>query len=264
MKREWLAGSLYILFGMICVVFLLNLLPTSPPVALFLVVTGTQAILTVLHAEFVLGTRRLLVLVGLTLTLTFLAEFLGTRYGLIFGYYHYGNSLGPKILDVPVAIPIAWLTMLYPSWLLARLIVGRHRASLRFSPLRAALGGLLMVGWDLSLDPALAIGSRFWVWEEGGFYQGIPFTNFVGWWFVSFVILLLFELLTSPRPGQIISRIDRPNLLPFLLYQANLLFTSALCFSHGLSQAGGVGLICAGLAAILVLLQPQALAKDRT
>lgn len=264
MKREWLAGSLYLLFGVICVVFLLNLLPTFPPVALFLVVTGTQAILTVLHAEFVLGTRRLLVLVGLTLTLTFLAEYLGTLTGLIFGHYHYGGGLGPKILDVPVAIPIAWLTMLYPSWLLARLMVGRHRVSLRFSPLRAALAGLLMMGWDLSLDPALALGSRFWVWEEGGFYQGIPFTNFVGWWFVSFIILLLFELLTSPRPGQIISRMDRPNLLPFLLYQANLLFASALCFSYGLSQAGGVGLVCAGLVAILVLLQPQALAKDRT
>jgi uncharacterized membrane protein len=264
MKREWLAGFLYILFGMICVVFLLNLLPTSTPLALFLVITGTQAILTVFHAEFVLGTRRLLVLVGLTLPLTFLAEFLGTRTGLIFGHYYYGDGLGPKILDVPVAIPIAWLTMLYPSWLLARLIVGRHRVGLRFSPLRAALGGLFMVGWDLSLDPALAIGSRFWVWEGGGFYLGIPFTNFVGWWFVSFVILLLFELLTGPQPGQIISRIGRPNLLPFLLYQANLLFASALCFSHGLGQAGGVGLICAGLVAILVLFQPQALARDRT
>ncbi|MEI6309428.1 MAG: carotenoid biosynthesis protein [bacterium] len=263
MKREWLAVFLYFLFGLICLAFLLDFLPSSWPLVTFLVVTGIQAIFTVLHAESLLGPRRFFLLVVLTLFLTFLAEWLGSRFGLLFGQYHYTGALGPQVLGVPLVIPLAWLTMLYPSWLLARMLIGPKRESLWHSIFRASLGGVLMVGWDLVLDPALSTASGFWVWESGGGYGGVPLTNFFSWWAVSFLVLLLFELLSRASPKLSLQRGKRPFLLPFLLYLANMLYAAALCFQGGLALAGWVGLGWATLVVVTILTHWFILSREK-
>jgi uncharacterized membrane protein len=252
-RQKWLSLILYLLFGALCASFLLALLPSSAPLAIFLLLTGMQAILTALHAESILGSHRFLLLLGLTLPITFLAEALGVHSGLIFGRYYYAGILGPQIAGIPVAIPIAWFTMLYPSWLLARLLVGRARTSLRYTVLRAILAGSLMVAWDLVLDPALATGFGCWAWEASGSYMGIPATNFLSWWAVSTIEVLLFERLSGPRPGQLFTSLQCPEGLPFLFYLANLLSAALLCFQVGLGTAGWVGFALAALVFTTIL-----------
>jgi len=253
-KREWPAVFLYLLFGLVCLVFLIGFLPSSWPLVTFLVVTGAQAVFTVLHAESLLGPRRFFLLVTLTLSLTFLAEWLGSRFGLLFGHYHYTGVLGPQFLGVPLVIPLAWLTMLYPSWLLANMLINPKREGMWFSIFRASLGGALMVGWDLALDPALSTASGFWEWESGGVYCGIPVTNFLGWWAVSFLVLLLFELFSRANPKLPLRRGKRPLILPFLLYLANMCYAAALCFQGGLDLAGWVGLGWAALVFLTIII----------
>lgn len=262
MKREWPAVFLYLLFGLICLAFLLDFLPSSWPLVTFLVVTGIQAVFTILHAESLLGPRRFFLLVTLTLFLTLLAEWLGSRFGLLFGHYHYTGALGPQILGVPLVIPLAWLTMLYPSWLLARMLISHQREGLWYSIFRASLGGVLMVGWDLALDPALSTASGFWVWEFGGGYLGVPLTNFFGWWAISFLVLLLFELLSTSSPGRPFSLLRRTVLLPFLLYLANMLYAATLCFQGGLALAGWVGLGWATLVVVTILIHWLTLGRE--
>ena len=58
--------------------------------------------------------------VGVTiLLLGWAAEALGSHVGIPFGAYSYTDTLQPKILAVPVHIPLGWLMMLPPSWAVA-------------------------------------------------------------------------------------------------------------------------------------------------
>ena len=61
--------------------------------------------------------------------------------------------------------------------------------------LYAIVGGCLAV-IDLIIDPVSYKVKQYWLWEETGVYYGIPFSNFVGWFLVAFVLhlFLLFIL----------------------------------------------------------------------
>ncbi|MFW5803961.1 MAG: carotenoid biosynthesis protein [bacterium] len=43
----------------------------------------------------------------------FLVEVLGVQTGIIFGSYQYGETLGPKLFQVPLIIGINWLMLVY-------------------------------------------------------------------------------------------------------------------------------------------------------
>ena len=68
----------------------------------FLVVTGTQPVFTVLHAESLLGPSPLLSSGHPHLSSDFLAEWLGSHSVSLFnyGYYYYTGVRGPQILGV--------------------------------------------------------------------------------------------------------------------------------------------------------------------
>jgi len=98
---------------------------------------------------------------------------------------------------VPVVVPLAWFMMMYPSWLIARLLLRLWRFPAPGWAV-AALGGLVMTAWDVLMDPMMAT-LGYWVWEGGGSYFGVPMHNFVGWWLTAFVTLGIFEALLRPE-----------------------------------------------------------------
>lgn len=114
--------------------------------------------------------------------LGWLAEFVGSRTGIPFGRYHYTSLLQPQIHRVPIAIPLAWLMMLPPSWGVAQLLI--PDAALW---LRAVVAGYAFMAWDIYLDPHLTRW-EFWRWEQKGVYEGVPLINFLGWWLWATVI----------------------------------------------------------------------------
>lgn len=114
--------------------------------------------------------------------LGWLAEFIGSRTGIPFGNYHYTAVLQPQIHRVPVAIPLAWLMMLPPSWAVAHLLAPNG------TPLvHAVVAGLAFTAWDIYLDPHL-VKWGFWEWRQKGAYEGIPLRNFLGWFLWATVI----------------------------------------------------------------------------
>jgi putative membrane protein len=148
---------------------------------------------SLLHAIEYLGLRRAFFFLGLTLTVSLLFEAVGVASGWIYGPYHYaGGRLGPLILGlVPALIPLTWFMMLYPSY-----VIAERCAPLEWGakPRRlgvAALGGLILVAWDLALDPLMAAQGH-WIWETRGAFFGVPLRNFWGWWLTAFVVLMLY------------------------------------------------------------------------
>jgi uncharacterized membrane protein len=147
------------------------------------VLTQASAVLVVLSSRW--PPLKLARIAAIALGVGWLAEFIGQKTGLPFGWYQYSGLLQPQVGGVPVLIPIAWLMMLPPAWAVASRIISPRR---RFW--FAAVTGLVFTAWDLYLDPQMT-ANGLWVWNQPGAYFGIPLLNFAGWWLVSGLITLL-------------------------------------------------------------------------
>jgi putative membrane protein len=167
----------------------------SLPIGVTFVSTLACFVFSLLHAGQHLGWRPALVLLGLCFAIALLFESLGVATGWVYGPYHYSAQLGPKFLGlVPYLIPLAWFMMMYPSYLMARRLLPLLRLRRGAGVALAALAGLIMTGWDMTMDPLMVQSGR-WVWEVNGAYFGVPIHNFIGWWVTTFVTFGLFLLL---------------------------------------------------------------------
>ncbi|CAA9519286.1 MAG: Carotenoid biosynthesis protein [uncultured Solirubrobacteraceae bacterium] len=106
--------------------------------------------------------------------LGFAAELHGVATGRPFGDYSYSDRLGPRIGGVPVLAAAAWAMMARPAWVVAGLVDERR-------PVRIPLAAGALTAWDVFLDPRM-VADGYWSWPGGGRYEGIPATNFLGWW----------------------------------------------------------------------------------
>jgi len=191
------------------------------------------------------GWRKTALLFSLTIAVTLLMESLGVATGWVFGRYHYTDVLGPLFLGlVPYVIPIVWLNMLYPAYLIADRIIPADWENRRRILGVAAVTGMGMTAWDLVMDPVM-VRRGHWVWEEGGAWFGIPLQNFWGWWLTSFLVTALYLWLggrSQPAPGNE----DRQGIL---LYAVMGLGTVISGFQTGYHLAALAGLGAMGILA---------------
>ncbi|MFY9332165.1 MAG: carotenoid biosynthesis protein [Candidatus Nanopelagicales bacterium] len=124
-----------------------------------------------------------------------IAEAVGTASGFPFGAYDYADSLGLKVLGVPIVIPLAWAMMAYPALLATRALVSSRLAV-------ALIGAWLLMSWDFFLDPQM-VSEGHWSWENSNpslpGIDGIPITNFLGWFLTAFIMMWLLSLLPQHR-----------------------------------------------------------------
>jgi putative membrane protein len=170
---------------------------------------GTRAALTVLtvvlgyllsvsHALLTRGLRTAGALVATATLGGFAVEAVGVATGFPFGTYDYSGELGPKLLGVPLIIPLAWTWMAWPAWLAAL------RLARAAGPGRA--GGRGLAAWDLFLDPQM-VAEGYW---RGAIptpalpgVPGVPIGNYLGW--LGFALLLMAALSAAggrPRPAR--------------------------------------------------------------
>ena len=159
--------------------------------------------------------------------ISLLMEYGGTSYGIPFGKYSYSSLLGWKILDkVPVLVPLSWFFMALPSYLIAEQILGKYQWSFA----KTFLGSILLVSWDLTLDPAMSHLTSFWIWEEVAHpILKIPILNIFGWIFTGILILGCFEL-----KGLKIPQKWNENQFPLKFYAANLMLPVGFSIAGGL------------------------------
>ncbi|GIE76012.1 membrane protein [Actinoplanes philippinensis] len=203
--------------------------------------------LSVSHAWLSRGARAAGALVGTAMLGGFAVEAIGVATGFPFGTYDYSGQLGPKLLGVPLIIPLAWTWMAWPAWL-AALRVARGRVA----RIAVAAGGL--AAWDLFLDPQM-VAEGYWRWHDPvpalPGVPGIPVGNYLGW--LGFAILLMTVLsaariVSSPAPG------DTPMLALWLWTYFSSVLAHAVFLDLPASAAWGGVLM--GLA-VLPLLKPR-------
>jgi putative membrane protein len=172
--------------------------------------------------------------------------------GFPFGEYDYSGRLGPKLLDVPLIIPLAWTWMAWPAWL-AALRVARSR------PMRiiVAAGGL--AAWDLFLDPQM-VAEDYWLWRSPEpslpGVPGIPIGNYLGW--LGFALVLMTALSWAlGRAGAEPEPQDIPMIVLWLWTYASSVLAHAVFLGLPASAAwGAVGMGAAVLPLILRLRRP--------
>jgi putative membrane protein len=127
--------------------------------------------------------------------LSLASELAGTTIGLPFGPYSYTDGLGFKLFDhVPALIPASWFFMALPSYAFAR----RRFPHATHRWRRVVLGSLVLLSWDLVLDPAMSLVTKYWVWESAGsHYYGMPLLNLVGWYVTGLALMAAFVALRT-------------------------------------------------------------------
>ncbi len=134
------------------------------------------------------GPARAVATAGGVVVLAWLVEFSGSRTGYPFGGYVYTERLRPQIGHVPIAVPLAWLMMLPPSWAVSEAVLGTSSG-----PAFVLLAAAAFTAWDLFLDPQMVTWG-FWRWERRGGYFGVPISNYLGW----FVVAALMTAVLQP------------------------------------------------------------------
>jgi uncharacterized membrane protein len=194
----------------------------APPVA-FLFVPVLMGGFSLSHAIYTLGLRHALAFLAVATVISLVFEAVGVATGAIYGPYHYTGSLGPKLFQVPVVVPMAWFMVIYPSYALANYladgcVVSRPKPGLARLAGLAALSAMLMTAWDLAVDPQMVMYGH-WVWHVEGAVFGIPARNYVGWLATTLVVYAAYRALEArwpPRPLGIASpTFDR---LPMFVY----------------------------------------------
>jgi isopentenyl-diphosphate delta-isomerase type 1 len=124
--------------------------------------------------------------------------------GFPYGHFDYSDHLGLKIFGfAPWTIAFAWVPLMLGAYALARNII------VSAFP-RVILTAMILTGFDLVLDPG-AVYLDFWDYSAGGWYYGVPWTNFAGWLVSASVGAIITETLVSrfrpllPTPVQLMT-----------------------------------------------------------
>jgi putative membrane protein len=139
------------------------------------------------------GWRRGALPVALGGALGFVSEVAGVATGRPFGAYSYTDRLGRRVAGVPLLAAAAWAMMARPAWVTAGWLT---RGRVRRVPVAAAA----LTAWDLMLDPRM-VREDYWVWPQGGRYEGVPASNFAGWFVVGLGVFAGFAVLDGAPAG---------------------------------------------------------------
>src|SRR5215210_1110578 len=190
-----LSWSLVAVFTVVTLVW--RLVPDAlPPLVSIALITLLPFAFVFVHGSVNYRFRDAFVFAAITLVVSNIFENTSILTGFPFGHYYYTDGLGPKLFLVPILIGPAYLGTGYLSWTLARVILGatEQRLGGHFIFTVPLLASFLMVSWDLSFDPIASTINHNWIWEQGGNYFGVPFSNFMGWFLTVFVFFQLFAL----------------------------------------------------------------------
>jgi putative membrane protein len=190
---------------------------------------------SIAHATLSRGWRTGLGLLALVAVTATAFEAVGLATGVPYGEYHYSDDLGPTLLGVPFLVPLAWLMMAWPSWLLAELLA-RQVDARRQRLVRALAAAAIFAAWDVVLDPQL-VQAGYWTWAHPrpGLpgIGTVPLTNLVGWLLAGLVLMLALDVL--------VARTQVPD-APRIGGSAPLLVLAWMTLGGALAQAGWLGL----------------------
>lgn len=156
-------------------------------------VVGLMLATSLAEAARARSTPRAVALLGSAGAVGFAAELLGTATGRPFGRYGYSDRLGLRLRGVPLAAAAAWAMMARPAWAVGGLLSSGRSA-------RVAASSAALCAWDVFLDPRM-VRDGYWEWADGGRYEGVPASNYLGWLLTGAALFSAWSALDADAPG---------------------------------------------------------------
>jgi putative membrane protein len=213
--------------------------------------------LSVAHATASRGPRTGLGLAALVVAVAIAIEAVGLATGFPYGSYAYSDALGPTLRGVPLLVPLAWLMMAWPSWVVAARLTGGVRR--RRGLMRVAAAAGVFAGWDVVLDPQM-VQAGYWTWAHPtpGLpgIDSVPLTNLAGWLLAGLALMALLDRLIrrTAEPGA-----PRVGDAPVLLAIGWMVLGGALAHAGWLGLPGSAiwGVALGAPVAALLLVQAR-------
>lgn len=138
----------------------------------------------------------------------FTVEYIGVNHQLLFGEYEYMGAMGEQWQRVPLVIGVNWFIMIYCCGVSIQLFLNMMWNKLKDAdqPARKNVGfiavildaALLATFFDWVMEP-VAVKLGWWKWLGDG---SIPLLNYISWFGISALLLLLFRLLSFNKQNQ--------------------------------------------------------------
>jgi putative membrane protein len=215
-------------------------------------------VLTVIFAAFHgirrYGWRKFLTFFAVTYVVSTAYESLSIMTGFPFGHYYY--TTGPQLFNVPIVVGVIYFGLAYISWLTASTLLDRADERLDWrkrigrvnTVALPALAAAVMTMFDVATDSQASTVAHTWIWQDGGGVFGVPYTNYLGWWLVTYTFFQIFALLLSraqTRAANPCIAVTPGSLLqPVLLYAATGLSTILTFFT---TTPGGTAIDATGV-----------------
>lgn len=187
---------LWLLVILAPVITILTVIPSAVAYAGILgaISTYSRCIFSLLHGSQRLGWKNIFVMFGITFIVSWCYESLSIATGFPFGHYVYTSELGVKLGTVPISIMFAYFGVCYLAWILSHVLLDKfsQKIETRFMFAIPIVAAFIMAMWDMTIDPRSATVNHAWIWQEGGGYFGVPFSNFLGWYLCVYTIMQLW------------------------------------------------------------------------
>ena len=174
------------------------------------------------------GARAAWIFLACGVTLGWIAEQTGSRFGWWFGQYTYTDVLGPRLGDVPIVIPLMWFGLCHIAFVMASLALWRQpvahdNSGWQGGALTAVLSAMIVTAFDLGADPYFVFQLKAWIMEKtDGYWFGETVVGFAGWMVVGFAIVAAFQALARPRLAAVATA--RAAAIPIAVYAGFIVF----------------------------------------
>lgn len=152
-------------------------------------------VFAIIHGIERYGVKSVIFFFFIASVISILYENLSVITGFPFGNYYYSDLLGPKIGHAPIFL-IGYFGFCYLSWSLAGAILNKYKNHLTKSDviILPIVATFIAVMFDYVMDPYAATVLGAYIWEDGGSYFGVPFSNFMGWYLCIYTIIQVFAV----------------------------------------------------------------------
>jgi len=204
-----------------------------------------------------LGWRKTLSFTVVGYLIAFASEYCSIHTGFPYGWYYYIDTTSARelwVAGVPFFDSLSYVFLSYCSYATALLVISPLKAwrwnlvSLETHRIRKSLsvlflGSLLQVFLDIIIDPTALQGHRWFLgqiygYKEAGIHFGVPFSNYIGWWLVSLLLVAALQIIDVKVKDKH-AGISRLKNLPFrslfgpALYLSVILFNLAIAYLIG-------------------------------
>lgn len=203
-----------------------------------------------------IGWKRVTIFTIAGYLVAFSSEFSSINTGFPYGWYYYIDRTSSHelwVAGVPFFDSISYVFLSYCSYATALFILsplkrtGFHIIPLETVRLRRSLavlllGALLQTHLDIIIDPVALQGDKWFLgriygYREAGYHFGVPLSNYIGWFFVSLVMIFILQRLTvtiagqNRRPPAGVGSFPGSSLVPVGLYLSVIIFNISIAVS---------------------------------